>query len=621
MSSCLSGARLGVIVLAAGSVGSTLAQSPAAPSSAELRETVVTANRSEQLLTEALPHTTVIGRDVIERSQAVDLPSLLAREAGFQFTQSGGRGSASNLFLRGSAALQVLVLIDGVPLTKQDSTGTVSLEHLMLDQVERVEIVRGNVSAIHGSGAIGGVIQVFTRKGQGPAKAQLRAEAGSYGSARLSATLSGEADGTRYSLGVGRHTWQGFSAMNTDQHPGENPDRDGYRNTNLHLGLSRDLAPGHTIGLRGQGVDGRFGFDGGGFGGPTDVHQGRATLGTWSVYSHNQVTRDWRSELTWSQGRERSVYDATLTAYPYDSWAVSRTRTLNWTNAVAFGGWLLTAGAEHQRQAIDTADSDGSMLARERSVNAAFAGLSTTVGAHSVQLNLRRDEAEGLAGRSTAYAGYGWQFDPAWKLIASTSSAFNLPPLGYLYDPFSGNPALRPETARSAELGLQWAQGGQVMRATLFRTRIQDLLQYDFTTFSFNNVSQASNEGLELSYTGTVGRAQVHASLTLQDPVDRATGQGLARRARTMASLGGSIPVDAWTLGAELRYTGARPDSGGRPDLGAYALVNLTARYRVAPGLDLTARVENLFDRDYQTAWGYNQPGRSVFVGMLWTPR
>ena len=591
------------------------------PKPSQLKETVVTANRSEQLLTEALPHTTVISRDAIERSQAVDLPSLLAGEAGFQFTQNGGRGTAANLFLRGSASLQVLVLIDGVPLTKQDTTGTVSLEHLMLDQVERVEIVRGNVSAIYGSGAIGGVIQVFTRQGQGKPAGFAQLEAGSYGSVRAAAGVSGQVGDTRFSLGVGRHKTRGFSAMNVTQFPNENPDADGYRNTNYNLGVAHELAGGHTLGLRAQGSDGKFEFDGGGFGTPTDLFKGHNTLGTWSIYSHNQLTRDWRSELSYSQGRERSVFDATLTAFPFSSEAVTRSRTLNWTHSVAFGAWLLTAGAERQRQVIDATDSFATQLNRERGVTALFAGLSGTVGAHSMQFNARRDDADGLAAKSTGYAGYGFALTPAWKLIASVSTAFNLPPLGYLFDPFFGNPALQPETARSAELGLQWAQDGQVVRATAFRTRISNLLQFDFATSSFNNVTDASNKGLEVSYSGKLAGADLRGSLTVQDPLDRSTGQRLIRRARTMASFGASVPWGPWSLGGDLRTTGARPDTPANPSLPAYTVANLVARYRVTPELALTARLDNVFDRQYQTAYGFNQSGRAAYVGILWTQK
>lgn len=587
----------------------------------QLKETVVTANRSEQLLTEALPHATVIGRDVIERSQAVDLPSLLSSEAGFQFTQNGGRGTTANLFLRGSASLQVLVLIDGVPLTKQDTAGTLSLEHIMLDQVERVEVVRGNVSAIYGSGAIGGVIQVFTRQGQGSPKGFAQLEVGSYGSVRASAGLSGQAGDTRFSLGVGRHKTDGFSVMDVKQYPNENPNSHGYSNTNYNLGLSQDLAKGHTLGLRAQGSDGQTTFNGGGFGTSTDVYKGRSTPGTWSLYSRNQLANDWHSELTFSEGRESSVYDANLTTYPYNSEAVTRSRTLNWTNSVAVGSWLLTVGAENQRQMIDATDSTATQLNRARGVAAVFAGLAGSFGVHSMQLNARRDDAEGLAAKTTGYVGYGFQLTPEWKALASVSTAFNLPPLGYLYDLYSGNPALQPETARSTELGVQWAQAGQVVRTTAFKTQISNMLLYDFATYKFNNVADASNKGVEVSYSGKVARTDLRASLTLQDPVNETTGKRLPRRARTMASLGASVPLGPWTLGGDLRYTDARPDTPANPSLPSYTLVNLMGRYTLTPEVALTARIENLFDSQYQTAYGYNQSARAVYVGIVWTQK
>ena len=590
-------------------------------SQTQLKDVVVTANRSEQLLTDALPHTTVIGRDVIDRSQAVDLPALLASEAGFQFTQNGGRGTSANLFLRGSASLQVLVLIDGVPLTKQDTTGTVSLEHIMLDQIERVEVVRGNVSAIYGSGAIGGVIQVFTRHGQGKPAAFAQAELGSYGSARAALGFGGQVGDTRFSIGVGRHTTRGFSAMDVSQFPNENPDADGYRNSNYNLGLSHDLAQGQTLGLRAQGSEGQFNFDGGGFGTPSDIFKGSNKLRTWSLYSHNQITREWRSELSFSRGHERSVYDARLTAFPYDSAAVTNSRTLNWTNAVALGSWLLTAGAERQRQAIDSTDSFATQTNRERGVTALFAGLSGKLGAHAMQFNVRRDDAQDSLAKTTGYAGYGYQLAADWKLIATASTAFNLPPLGYLFDPFSGNPLLLPETARSAEVGVQWAHNAQVVRATVFKTRISNLLQYNFATFVFDNVTDASNRGLEVSYTGKLSSADVRASLTLQDPVDETTGLRLIRRARTMGSFGASVPFGQWTLGGEVRYTGGRPDTPANPGLASYVLANVSARYALTPDIALTARVENLFDQKYQTAFGYNQPRRSVYAGIAWAQK
>lgn len=614
MKTCIFRARLAVLPLALAAAFPVLAQTT-------LQETVVTANRSAQLLTDALPHTTVIGRDVIDRTQAIDLPSLLASEAGFQFTQNGGKGTSSSLFLRGSASMQVLVLVDGVPLTKQDTTGAVSLEHLLLDQVERIEVVRGNVSAIYGSGAMGGVIQIFTRSGKGEPSGYVQTEAGSYGSSRLATGASGQWGNTRFALNLGRYVTAGFSAMNTAQFPKENPDADAYSNTNYSLALSHELIKGHTLGLRSQGNEGRFDTDGGGFGAASEVYQGRNKLDTWAIYSHNQINNNWHSEVTYSQGSERSMFDATQSAYPYSSDASTRSQTLNITQVLAVGPWLVTAGAEQQEQAIDSTASGSSDLSRQRSVMAVFGGLAGKFGLNALQLNLRHDAVEGLEGKSTAYAGYGYQLTPGVKLIASASTSFNLPPLGYLFDLYSGNPDLKPETAHSKELGIQWAQGQQVLRTTYFDTQISNQLLYDFDTYKFGNISSASNQGLEVSYSGAMLGADVRASLTLQDPRNEASGEQLVRRARSMASFGASLPVGQWSYGGDLRLTGARPDTASNPELAGYVLANLTARYTVSSQLTMTARVDNVLDRLYQTAYGYNQSGRAFYAGLVWRPR
>jgi vitamin B12 transporter len=373
--------------------------------------------------------------------------------------------------------------------------------------------------------------------------------------------------------------------------------------------------------LRFQGSDGQFDTDGGGFGTPTAIYKGGSKLNTWSVYSNNQMTGDWLSQLRFSSGRERSTYDATQSAFPYDSQATTNSRTVNWNNSVTLGNWLLTAGVESQHQSIDTNDSDATQLNRERALSSLFAGLSGALGAHAMQLNLRRDNAEGLAGETTGYAAYSYQLQPTWKLIASVSTAFNLPPLGYLYDPFSGNPALQPESARSTELGLQWAQDKQVARATLFKTRTANLMLYDFSSWSFNNVTDSSNRGLEFSYSGRVSSADLRASLTLQDPRDESTGMRLIRRARSMASFGASLPLGAWTLGGDLRYTGDRPDIVTVPALPAYTLLNMSTRYALTREVAWTTRIDNLLDRQYQTAYGYNQSGRALYVGLVWTQK
>lgn len=581
-------------------------------------EIVVTASRTEQILTDVLPHTTVLGRDAIEQSQVLDLPTLLSREAGFQFTQSGGRGGQATAFLRGAASLQVLVLVDGVPVTKQDTTGAVSLEHIMLDQVDRIEIVRGNVSAIHGSGAVGGVIQVFTRQGQGQPTVYASAERGSQGSQRWSAGTNGAAGPLAYAVSVGRMRTDGINAANLSQTLNANPDADAYRNDNHALDLSYKFSPEHKLGLRSTHFNGRFDYDvPGSFSAPTDVHQGRTQLDSHTLYWSGRLGPQWSTRLNYSDAKERNDTD-TVGSYSFTTQAQTRTRRTSWTHQFDLPSMVLSAGLDHQTQGIDMATDGVSGLSRERKANAVYGGVVYKRAAHNLQFNLRRDDVDGMSAKDSVYLGYGYDLDAQWKLIASHATAFNMPPLGYLFDPYSGNPDLRPETASTREAGVQWAQGPHRLRSTWFSSLTKDLLLYDMGTWQFSNVSRVKNQGLETSYSGRFHMTDLRASLSLQDPVNEATGQQLVRRAKTLASVSVSQALGLLTLGGSARYTSARPDIEGKPGLPSNTLLDLTARYSLSREWTLYGRVENATDSRYQTAYGYNQLPRTTTLGLSW---
>lgn len=625
MKSAIHGARLSVLSLALCGVFSAYAQTDAHGS---LGEVVVTASRNPQLLSATSAHTTVISRSDIENSQAVDVVTLLQREAGLQGTQNGGTGSTSTLFLRGLPSLNTLVLIDGVPQTKQDASGAVSLEHIMLDNVERIEIVRGNVSAIYGSGAIGGVIQIFTRtSGQG-SSASLGLEIGPRNTAKGVANVGISAGDTYLSAGMSRLTTDGFSAINTQQYSFANPDADGYQNTSSHLSLSHKLSENHRIGLQMAQSSGDTTVDSNYNGSlPADTHFYTARMRQASVFS-DDTFGTWRSRLTLSQQSEHDTfveYGSFVADYGY----TTRTQMLSWVNTLPIGeNWLGTAGVEEQQQHVETTANDGFTPPYDtnRLADAVFVGMEGCFGPLSVQLNLRNDKI-GEARKDTGYLGLGYSLTDALKLTASTSTAFSAPPLGYLYDPFAGNPLLKPELANSHEVGLQYAQGAHLLRATYFDTSVQDQLVYDFTTFTFANVNRARNTGLELSYRGALGTTELRASLTQQNPMDETTGQPLARRAKSMASVGASQPFGAWRAGGDVRYVGDRNDistatsPGSAVVLGAYSVLDLTVAYRYSAQLQLTARLDNALDEKYQTVYGYNQQPRSLYAGLTWTPK
>ena len=510
----------------------------------------------------------------------------------------------------------MLLLVDGMPLTRQDASGSLPLEQLMLDQVERIEIVRGNVSAIYGSGAIGGVVQVFTRHGDGAPSATIGVGVGARDTGRLSAALQGASGATRYSLVLSGFHTAGFSALNPQQVPTANPDNDGYRNKSFSLSLSHELAAGHALSLQWQQSDGHTDYDTP-FATPTDTQRQDNTLSTVRVASDNRLSSSWTSRVTVYEQRDRA--EAVETGmFGSDSRFVTRSQGLSWVNTVDLGAdWRATAGAERQHQSIDADDGFGDVYAKSRNVDAVFAGVSGSSGAHRLQFNLRDDHIEGTGSKATGYLGYGYTFAPGWSALASVSSAFNAPPLGYLYAPFFGNPQLKPERARSGEAGLQYAAGGQLVRVTYFDSHVQDQLQYDTSTGMFENVAQTRNRGLEMSARGRVGATDWRASLTSQDPIDESTGQRLLRRSRLLASASVFQRMGRWTLGGNWHASGDRVDLGDKR-LGGYGVLDVTAQFKLTEAWQAYARIENVGDVRYQTAYGYNQTPRGCFVGLRW---
>lgn len=624
MKICISHARLSAMTLALAAAFPVLAQTKDVT---QLQETVVTATRNPQLLSSVLPHTTVITREDIERSQAVDLVTLLQREVGLQRIQNGGVGSTSTVFMRGSPSRQTLILIDGVPQNKQDASGSASLEHLMLESIDHVEIVRGNVSAIYGSGAIGGVIQIFTKTGARQPSVSLAIEYGPRNSQKHSGSVSAGLGDTFISVGLSRTTTDGFSSMNTDQQPTANPDSDGYRNTSANVSLTHRLSKDHSFGLKVMRTNSDTDFDNTG-GAPTDIQTSTSRLSQTMLFTDN-TWGNWRSRISLSEQSDKSFYhDETYASN--DSYYTQAT-VLNWVNSLALGGdWLATAGLETQRQRVTTTTNSiyNTPYEKERDANAMFVGVEGKLGGGGLQLNLRKDKV-GSLGETTGYFGYGYPLAEKFKLLASTSTAFNAPPLGYLYLPIYGNPLLLPERARSNELGLQFENGAHLLRATYFDTKIQDQLNFDSVANKFINIGRTQNSGVELSYKGSVGYTDIRASLTDQNPVDEITGQPLIRRAKSMFLLGVSHVVGSWRVGADLHLVGERPDAyfdsktyeTVKTTLDSYSVLDLTVSYKISSEVMLKGRLDNATDENYQTVYGYNQQPRSLYVGLSWTPK
>ncbi len=604
--------RAFTLVLGVCAACATLAQSPGAA----LEPVVVSGSRTEQRLQDTLPAITLITRADIEASLALDLPGVLRRVAGVELSQSGGLGTVASAFIRGAEARHTLVLIDGVAVNNHNF-GTAALEHLALENIERIEVVRGNVSALYGSAALGGVVQIFTRSGAPGVQPSAMVVLGSAGLRKVDASLDASVgSSTRLALSVQDLHSDGFNALDQAARPATNPDKDGYSRRAVSLGLAHDLgrmAGGgspSSLNLRLRDARGSAQYDSQ-FGPATQADESRYAQSGAALQLQLKAGSGLSLNAQWVQ----SVDDlnAAITAYPYyvKSRSTGPQAALDWQVGA---GQVVSAALEHSRQTVvsDTAYTKGSRT--QDSARLAYVG---DYGQHQVQASLRQDRYTEFGSANTYFLGYAWRFAGSWRVNASSSTGFNAPTFNDLYFPWGGNAALKPERLRSGELGLQYAGMGQEFRAILFRNRYRDLIGND-AYYNRVNVAAARNEGLELSYRGQWGATGLRASATVQDPVDESSGQRLAQRADALAKLGLTHSVGAWALDADLRYSGARPDAG--KTLAAYTVADVGLRYGASRTLGLTLRVENLSDAQYHSVYGYRQSGRVVALGLSWRP-
>lgn len=586
---------------------------------------VITASRIQQRIRDAIPHTTVLTEREIRDSQAVDLPALLRSEAGFEMAQNGGIGAVfSPLSLRGSTSARTLVLVDGVRIEDAGFSST-ALQHIMLDQVERVEIVRGNVSSLYGSNAVGGVIQIFTRRGRGEPAPYGRIMGGSRNTSDVQAGYGGEIGATRFNVSASRFDTRGFSAIDPAAASLANPDPDGYRNESLSFSASRRLNPGHEVGVAAFMTAARVDYDRPVFSLPTDEHRSNQDLSMLQAWWEGRFVEPWKSRLTAAESKDHRT--DTLNG-AFSNRSNTRTRQLIWDNDVRVApSHSLTAGLEGRQQTLDSASSFGGNPLRDRDVGAARLGYLGRLGDHNLQANYRYEDYSDFGSEGTYYLGYGYDLTAAWRFTLSRATAFRAPTFLDL-DPGFGNPNLQPERSKTNEIGVQWASGPHRLRLVAFDTEYEDAIVLD-NLFIPQNAQTAANEGIETSYSGLLTGIDVRASLTFQDPVeqdrtDQPPRQAL-RRAKTLAALAAHRSFGAWRMGAEWRYSGERRDQSITNSTvtvfePAYSVLHLLARYQTAKNLYFGARLENALDKEYRLVNGYNTAGRGLFLTAGWQP-
>jgi len=578
----------------------------------------VTATRVAETADASLADVSVITRAEIDASVAPDLLELLRLQAGVDVVRTGGAGEQTSVFLRGANSNHVLVLIDGVRVASAN-TGAFAFENLPLDAVERIEIVRGPRASYWGSDAIGGVIQVFTRKLDG---ARVAASYGTYRSADGSAGYGAWSDAGGFSVQLGARHVGGFSATNPgicnppdDPYCIYNPDRDAFQNHNGVAQAQYRLGAQTLSGsiLRSEGT--------------LDFDQGRShTLDQAAAITLAGALGDaWQHRLSVGTSREDIDTPAFASAYR------ATREQLAWTNDVALSTMQhLVAGVDYIHERGISIDDSGFGAPYDVSRNASglFAGWHAQGGVLDGELSGRYDHYDAFGGRFSGSAAAGWKLADGLRLTASYGNAFRAPNLNELYSPgyggyYAGNALLDPERSRTAELGLDWhADAANRLTLRAFSTRIHDLIDFSGgSTFQAINIDRAAVDGAELGHHWRADAWTVDSSLTLQNPRNQDSGSQLLRRPKQkLDSVVERAFGERLRAGVELLASGKRDDVGG-VTLPGYAMANLRATYAVDATWRVGFRLENAFDRRYELVHGYNTPGRAGYLEIAWQAR
>lgn len=584
------------------------AQGTPTPPVTTLDPVLVTATRGLSA-TPTLRDATVITREELDTYGALGLGEILQRRAGIELRATGGPGQPQGLFIRGAGSAQTLVLIDGLRAGSA-TVGTTSVENIPVEMIERIEIVKGPLSSLYGSEAIGGVIQIFTR---GTAVPHLFGSVG-YGNdrdRRAAASITTVDGDTAVTLNAGVRKVDAPSAT-TERIPFcHDPDRDPHENAFASIRASHRLWQGELITVEAFTTRGKTEFDGCGTHDRNDQ-----TISGARVSSSTRFTDYWSGRLTVGQGRDQLEIRG---AFP-DRFE-TRQDQLAWVNELNVPGGTVIAGFEALRQKV-MADATAFSQSK-RDTNSAFVGLNQAWAGQRIEASYRRDDDESFGARNTGSVGYGlpvWEGGP--RISATFGRGFRAPTFYDLYGPTSEfyvpNPLLGPEHSKSREISIR-SEGPAPFRwrVTAFDNRIDGLIVYVFPTVM--NVNRTRIRGVEIAAEGLAYGFRWLASATLQRPRDEATGLRLQSRAERFGTVEMSRTFGSWTAGLNVLTSGERfdsPDESAASRLSPYTVVDARLRYQATKMIAVELIATNIGDRRYETAVGYDGARRGVLLNI-----
>ncbi len=561
---------------------------------------IVTATRTEIAASDATVPVTVISREDIELSLASDLSELLRFEAGLDIGRNGGPGQATSLFLRGTESNHTLILIDGVRINP-GTIGGAALQHIAPEVIERIEIVKGARSALYGSDAIGGVINIITRRAD-TSFAEGAVGGGSFDS--RSGNFAGGIKGEKGDFGIT------LNYADTEGFPPrlESDTKRGYENFSANLYGSHRFG-NHEVSVRhwrAEGVVEYLDF----FLSPVDQDfENTAT----ALQLDTSIGEAGLSQLIISHMSD----DIRQNQSP--DFVESSRVSLDWQYSHSFEQHTLTGGVYVMQESAE-ALSFGSGFDEDTDVTAVFLQDQLRIGRHRGVLAARLTDHETFGNQTTWNAEYAFDVSAAWTLSAGLGRAFRAPDATDRYG-FGGNVDLAPEVSNQAQGGIRFRPGNRhSVSLEFFANRIDDLIDFDFSTFTLENIAEAEIRGAEIAWEYTGERSVFRTAFLTQRAEDRATGARLLRRAEESLTLSYARSLGRHRVGVSALVSGDREDFGG-VILDSYMLLNLTAEFALTRNLTLNARIENLTDEDYQTAANFRMQERSGFIELRYGRR
>ncbi len=588
---------------------------PAVPSA--LVPVTVTARRLPARIDDTIAETSLLERADITRESGRTLSSILALQPGLQTSANGGFGQYSSVLMRGLEARHTLLLVDGMRLGSA-TVGVPSLDNLPLAAIERIEIVRGPLSSLYGSDAVGGVVQVFTRRGQEGFWPNAAVSVGARGYGQISGGLAfgqGALDGA---IQLSRMRQNGISATNSralwDVY---DPDADGFAQNGGSLRLGWNVAQDWRIEGSLLSANGISHYDDG-LGADS---RARLRNSVQQLSARGKLTADWGTRI--ALARSTDSYDTLVSASPYTELGATRTeqRQLSWENTLATPWGTGLALIERLDQNVERPGEAYTVSAR--TIDAVGLSLAGEAAQHSWQGGVRRDHNSQFGNQTTGSLGYGFALTPAWRVGAQYGTSFVAPSFNQLYYPGYGNPNLLPEEGRHAELSLRWAQGSHALRGAWVDHRIRGYIASGPQPV---NVPRTQIDGVVLSYEGHRAGLQWGASYDHLDPRNTTAGPDagklLPRRAQQALRTQARYSHGPYGLGTTVAAFSARyDDAENTRRLPGFVTMDWHADWTLDREWTVSLQLLNATDRSYETVWGYNQPGRQAFLTLGWAKR